>query len=151
MTNRNDIFVSASELARMGYCERQVAFDADDGQRVTPEQGRARDRGLKAHAAFYDESCRIAAASATKGRCFIATLVLGDCHDTRALRAFRDLYLRQCACGRWLVGIYYRTSPALCAWFEARPRAIRWVRLPLKALARSAGVAVQLKLGRDCE
>jgi len=91
MTDRDE-FVSASDLARMGYCERQVAFDASHGQRVTVEHERARDRGLKAHAAFYDESRRIAAASATKGRCFIATLALGECDDTRVLRAFRDLY-----------------------------------------------------------
>ena len=55
MTDRDE-FVSASDLARMGYCERQVAFDASHGQRLTVEQARARDRGLKAHAAFYDES-----------------------------------------------------------------------------------------------
>ena len=42
MTDRDE-FVSASELARMGYCERQVAFDASHGQHVTVEQERARD------------------------------------------------------------------------------------------------------------
>ena len=144
----SDEFVSASELARMGYCERQVAFDASDGQRVTVEQERARDRGLKAHAAFYDESRRIAAASATKGRCFIATLALGECDDTRVLRAFRDLYLRRSACGRWFVGAYYATSPALCCWLESRPRAIRALRWLLKGLARAAGAAVNQKVGR---
>ena len=148
MTDRNE-FVSASELARMGYCERQVAFDASHGQRMTAEQERARDRGLNAHAAFLEESRRIAAASAIKGRCFIATLALGDCDDTRTLRAFRDLYLRRSACGRWLVGTYYAASPALCAWLETRPRAIRAVRWLLKALARAAGVAVHVKVGRD--
>ena len=40
MTDRDE-FVSASDLARMGYCERQVAFDASHGQRVTVEQERA--------------------------------------------------------------------------------------------------------------
>ena len=148
MTDRDE-FVSASELARMGYCERQVAFDAYHGQRLTVEQARARDRGLKAHAVFYDESRRIAAASAAKGRCFIATLALGECDDTRALRAFRDLYLRRSACGRWLVGTYYATSPVLCAWLETRPRAIRALRWLLKGLARAAGAAVNVKVGRD--
>ena len=142
MTDRDE-FVSASELARMGYCERQVAFDASHGQHVTVEQERARDRGLKAHAAFF------AAASATKGRCFIATLALGECDDTRVLRAFRDLYLRRSACGRWFVGAYYATSPALCCWLESRPRAIRALRWLLKGLARAAGAAVNLKVGRD--
>jgi hypothetical protein len=148
MTDRDE-FVSASELARTGYCERQVAFDASHGQRVTVEQERARDRGLKAHAVFYDESRRIAAASAAKGRCFIATLALGECDDTRALRAFRDLYLRRSASGRWFVGAYYATSPALCCWLETRPRAIRALRWLLKGLASAAGAAVVLKVGRD--
>ena len=148
MTDRDE-FVSASDLARMVYCERQVAFDASHGQHVTVEQERARDCGLKAHAAFYDESRRIAAASATKGRCFIATLALGECDDTRVLRAFRDLYLRRSACGRWLVGTYYATSPALCAWLETRPSAIRALRWLLKGLARAAGAAVNVKVGRD--
>ena len=147
MTDRSDEFVSASELARMGYCERQVAFDAAYGRRSTQAQEHARERGLKAHAAFYDESRRIAAASATKGRCFVATLVLGECDDTRALRAFRDLYLRRSVCGRWLVGTYYRTSPVLCAWLETWPRAIRPLRWLLKGLARAAGAAVHRKLG----
>ena len=53
MTDRDE-FVSASELARMGYCERQAAFDACHGQRVTAEQEQARDRGLKAHADFLE-------------------------------------------------------------------------------------------------
>ena len=148
MTDRDE-FVSASELARMGYCERQAAFDACHGQRVTAEQEQARDRGLKAHADFLEESRRIAAASATQGRCFIATLVLGECDDTRGLRAFRDLYLRRSACGRWLVGTYYRASPALCGWLEKRPQAIRPLRWLLKALAGAASAAVQLKVGRD--
>jgi hypothetical protein len=148
MTDR-DAFVSASELARMSYCERQVAFDASHGQRATVEQERARNRGLKAHAVFFEESRRIAAASATKGRCFIATLALGECDDTRALRAFRDLYLRRSAGGRWFVGTYYATSPALCGWLETRPRAIRALRWLLKGLARAAGAAVNLKVGRD--
>ncbi|MDP1691783.1 MAG: CFI-box-CTERM domain-containing protein [Burkholderiaceae bacterium] len=108
------------------------------------EQKQARERGLKAHVAFYDESRRIAAASATKGRCFIATLALGECDDTRALRAFRDLYLRRSACGRWLVGTYYATSPALCGWLEARPPAIKPLRWLLRGLAREAGAAVRL-------
>jgi hypothetical protein len=54
----------------MGYCERQVAFDASHGQRLTVEQARARDRGLKAHAAFFEESRRIAVSGAQEPRLF---------------------------------------------------------------------------------
>ena len=148
MTNRNDEFVSASELARMGYCERQVAFDAIHGRRTTKAQEHSRQRGLKAHAAFYDESRRIAATSASKGRCFVATLALGECDETRALRAFRDLYLRRSSCGRWLVGTYYRMSPRLCTWLETRPLAIVAFRWILNRLARAANVAVRCRLGQ---
>lgn len=147
MANEGDPFVSASELAQMAYCERQVAFDAIHGRRSTTAQAQARERGLKAHAAFYEESRRIADASVTKGRCFVATLALGECDETRALRAFRDLYLRRSALGKWLVGTYYSLSPRLCAWLESRPTVLEWVRPILRALAHAASTAVQRKLG----
>lgn len=147
MGNRNDKFVSASDLARLGYCERQVAFDAAYGRRSTKTQEHARERGLKAHAAFYEESQRIADASNTKGRCFVATLALGECEETRALRAFRDLYLRRSVFGRWLVGTYYKLSPRLCTWLETKPTVLRLLQPTLRALGRAAGAAVQRKLG----
>lgn len=147
MDSRNDKFVSASELARLGYCERQVAFDATCGRSSTKAQQQARDRGLKAHAAFYEESRRIADASVTKGRCLVATLALGECDETRALRAFRDLYLRRSALGKWLVGTYYSLSPTLCTWLETRPTALRLVRPILRVLARAASAAVRRRLG----
>jgi hypothetical protein len=147
MGNRNDKFVSASDLARLGYCERQVAFDAACGRSSTDAQQQARDRGLKAHAAFYEEGRRIADASVTKGRCFVATLALGECDETRALRAFRDLYLRRSVFGRWLVGMYYKLSPRLCTWLETKPTALGLLQPTLRALGRAAGAAVQRKLG----
>lgn len=147
MNTRDDQFVSASELARLGYCERQVAFDATCGRRATSAQRQARDRGLKAHAAFYEEGRRIAEVSATKGRCFVATLALGECEETRALRAFRDLYLRRSASGRWLVGAYYSVSPTLCTWLETKPTVLGLVRPMLMALARAASAAVRRRLG----
>ena len=147
MTLHNDEFISASELARLSYCERQVAFDASHGRSSTKFQQQARKRGLKAHAAYYEEGRRIAEASATKGRCFVATLTLGECDETRALRAFRDLYLRRSACGRWLVGTYYRFSPRLCTLLETQSLAIRPIRWLLKMLACVASAAVYRKLG----
>lgn len=149
MTDRQDEFVSASELARMGYCERQLAFDAAHGRRATRVQKRSRQRGLKAHAVFNDEGRVIAAASATKGKCFVATLALGECDETRALRAFRDLFLRRSACGRWLIGAYYRLSPRLCTWLQTRPLAIVPLRWILNRLARAGGAAVRRRLGQD--
>lgn len=146
MDRRKDKFVSASDLARLGYCERQVAFDALCGRSSTRAQQQARDRGLKAHAAFYEEGRRIADTSVRKGRCFVATLALGECDETRALRAFRDLYLRRSALGRWLVGAYYSLSPALCAWLETKPTLLEMLRPMLRALARAAGAAVWRRL-----
>ena len=146
MDSRNRNFVSASDLARMGYCERQVAFDAAYGRRSTKPQEHARERGLKAHADFYAESQRIADASETKGRCFVATLALGECDETRALRAFRDLYLRRSVLGRWLIGTYYSVSPMLCTWLKPKPTVLNSLRPILRALGGAAGAAVQRKL-----
>lgn len=141
MKHRHDAFISASDLAKMGYCERQVAFDATLGRKVTPAQRAAQQHGLREHAAFFTESQRIAAASAKKGKCFVATAVLGDCQATRDLRTFRDLFLRRSKIGRRMVRAYYRFSPRLCDWLQARPAAARilaWLLVPVARLARTA-------------
>ena len=120
--NRTDRdLVSASELAQLGYCERVAHFDWRYGARRSHEQLRAQDRGNAAHDQFYKDSVAIARASERKGRCFVATLALGECAETSALRAFRDLYLRRSDVGRWCIGAYYRFSPALCRGLERRP------------------------------
>jgi hypothetical protein len=81
--SRNDReLVSASELAQLGYCERVAHFDWRDGARRTSEQVKAQDRGNAAHDQFYRDSVTIARASEKKGRCFVATLALGECRDT---------------------------------------------------------------------
>lgn len=147
MADEDHHFVSASELAQMAYCERQVAFDAIHGRRSTTAQAQSRQRGLTAHAAFYEESRRIADASVTKGRCFVATVALGECDETRALRAFRDLYLRRSVLGRWFVRSYYGFAPRVCTWLETKPAVLEWIRPVLRALAHAASTAVRRKLG----
>lgn len=142
----DDGFVSASEIARLAYCERQVAFDAAFGRRATRDQRHAQLRGQRAHEAFYRESQRIAKASERKGQCFVATLALGDCSETRALRAFRDLYLRRSIAGRWLIAAYYRTSPHLCRWMKTKPRLVHASRPPLRVLAWVAAALVDRTL-----
>jgi len=147
MKHRQETFVSASDLAKMGYCERQVAFDATLGRQVTPAQRAAQRHGLREHAAFFTESQRIAAASAKKGKCFVATAVLGgDCQATRDLRAFRDLFLRRSTIGRRMVRVYYRLSPRLCDWVQARPAAKRVLAWLLVAVARLARSAIRAKV-----
>ncbi|KAK0039478.1 hypothetical protein Bpfe_031065 [Biomphalaria pfeifferi] len=110
---KRDDYVSASDLARLGYCERQVAFDAACGEASTPQQREDRSRGTAAHKSFYDEGRRIANRSAKRGYCFVATLALGECEETNALRAWRDLYLRRSIIGRRLIHLYYLVSPRL--------------------------------------
>ena len=141
-----DDYISASELAKLGYCERKVAFDAAHGPRTTSSQRRAQDHGLRAHEAFYEEGRRIVLASERKGRCFVATLALGECEQTRALRVFRDLYLRRLTTGRWFIHTYYRYSPALCAWLETRPKTLQVVRWLVQASARLAVAAVAVRI-----
>jgi len=51
-------FVSASELARVGLCERMVLLEHRFGQRLSPARLAATDRGRRAHARFLREGAR---------------------------------------------------------------------------------------------
>ncbi len=104
--------VSASELAQMGVCERLVVFEHRHGKRSTDIQREAIRRGLQEHGRFYRDGVRV---SEKKGRCYLATLTFGSGPETAALRMFRDRVLRPNAMGRWLIWLYYRTAPAICA------------------------------------
>lgn len=151
MTNKprhDDDFIRASDLARMGYCEREVVYDARFGQKITAARTNARDRGNRAHGEFYRDARRVADASARKGKCFVATLALGECEETRTLRALRDLYLRDHAIGRCLIAAYYAASPRLCSWLRGRPAALEFTRKILRAFSRAAAIAVERKLRR---
>lgn len=140
--------VSASELAQLGYCERVAHFDWRYGAKRSPEQLKAQERGNAAHHQFYEESVAIARASEKKGRCFVATLALGECAETSALRAFRDLYLRRSAPGRWFVGTYYRLGPVVCDLLSQHPRLLPVVRLGLSMAAKVSARAVARRMVR---
>lgn len=145
-TDRAGRMVSASEIARLAFCERQIRLDVLRGRRTSEQQRAARHRGDVAHRAFYEESRRLAERSARRGRCFIATLALGDSPQTFALRQFRDLYLRRTRWGRAIVGTYYRYSPIACEALEARPHLLVVTRWTLRLFASAAGVAVRVRL-----
>lgn len=51
-------FVSASELARMGLCERMVVLEHRFGQRLSPAGLAETTRGRRAHAQFLREGKR---------------------------------------------------------------------------------------------
>lgn len=140
--------VSASELAQLGYCERVAHFDWRLGAKRSPEQLKAQERGNAAHHQFYEESVAIVRASEKKGRCFVATLVLGECAETNALRAFRDLYLRRSAPGRRFIGSYYRLGPDVCNLLREHQRLLSAVRLGIALAGRLAGRAVARRLKR---
>lgn len=140
--------VSASELAQLGYCERVAHFDWRYGAKRSPEQLVAQDRGNAAHDQFCQDSLAIARASERKGRCFVATLALGECAETSALRAFRDLYLRRTALGRRFIAIYYRIGPAVCDLLSRHPGLLSALRLGLVPAGRMAARAVARRLAR---
>lgn len=141
--------VNASDIARLAYCERQIRFDAIRGRRTSAVQGAARRRGRAAHQVFYEESQRLAERSDRRGRCFVATMALGDAPDTLALRQFRDLYLRRSAWGRTLIAAYYRYSPTVCVALADRPGLLKLTRGALRLLARAAAIAVRRSLQKN--
>ena len=124
--------VSASELAQMGVCERLVVFEHRQGRRRTPEQRSAIERGLQAHERFYRDGL---VSSDARGRCFIATMLYGEGHETRVLRRFRDRALRPWAWGRWLIVLYYRVAPGMCEVLARWPVAQSATRVALRPIA----------------
>lgn len=149
-SNTDARVVSASEIARLAFCERQIRLDVLRGRRTSEHQRAARQRGDAAHRGFYEESRRLAERSAKRGKCFIATLALGESPETHALRQFRDLYLRRRPWGRAFIGAYYRFSPIACDVLAASPRLLMVTRWLLQLLAAAAGVAVRMRLRKDC-
>lgn len=136
--------VSASELAQMGVCERLVRFERRHGRRSHAFQYAAIRRGLREHERFYRDGIR---AANRKGRSFIATLVFGEGPETAALRRFRDGILRPHAIGRRLIGMYYRTTPAICEVLQTKPWLQSIVRTILKPVAWVAKRSVHGKGG----
>jgi len=70
------------------------------------------------------------------GGCFIATAAFGTpmAAEVRYLRAFRDEYMLTNAPGRWLVDLYYRSSPPLAEWLRSHETPRAWVRAGLAPL-----------------
>ncbi len=147
----SDNYASASEVARLAYCERQISLDLRFGPQSTEVQDRRRDQGNIAHAAFHRDA-RLAGHprdyANQKPWCFVACLAFGqDAPQTRALRAFRDNVLRPHGAGRALIRWYYKLSPAICDALRSRPLVLALCRAALAllvvpvadALARAAG------------
>lgn len=113
-------YVSAKDLAEMGFCEKRVLLAQLHGEQTTPSQQEDVRRGLAAHQQYYEQG--VAAVSSDR-RCFIATCVFGEsAPQTQDLRAFRDSVLLPHWWGRLAVGLYYRIAPAACAILRRSPR-----------------------------
>ncbi|AEF88862.1 hypothetical protein DelCs14_1842 [Delftia sp. Cs1-4] len=120
-------YVSASEIAAMGMCERRMVLEHRHGRRLSAGQHEAVLRGRRLHAAF--DAQAEAGQAGLRGRCFIATQVFGStAPQTSVLRRYRDRVLRASAPGRCLIAWYYRAAPRVCAWLARHP----WARVPVR-------------------
>lgn len=137
MNKRETASVSASQLAQMGTCERMVQLEHQLGRRTTRLQDRAIARGLAEHHRFKVASTRLMATSGDRpgGRCFIATLTLGEGHQLTTLREYRDTVLKRSSFGRKLVYRYYRMGPRLCSFLARHTRLQRLTRLVVQVLS----------------
>lgn len=146
---RNGGWCRASDLAEMGVCERRIWLAVRYGKLSTPEQDRARARGVGHHQVFHRGALSgIEAAPSTsepKRWCFIATVVYGEnAAETQLLRRFRDVCMRPCRTGRWFVKLYYRFSPALARAVADKPRLRMACAVALRPLVAIAGLALRL-------
>ena len=147
--------VSASELSKMGACERLVLFEARYGKRKSPCQQEAIKRGRAEHDKFFRDAVRSesdVSTSLAKPWCFCASLAWGpEAPETNLLRKFRDRILRKTAFGRWFIRVYYRAAPKVCKHLEGRRRIIHALRLGLMPAVwiAKAMLAKQNEHGRD--
>ena len=130
---------NASDLAQMGYCERQVVFKYATGDRATPAQRKAREEGEAAHRHAHELALASQNASrqAPDSRCFVASCLYGiDDPRTDLLRAWRDRVLQPRMSGRVLISAYYSAGPAMVRLLQAAPRLRGWTRALMDALVR---------------
>ena len=100
-------YISATQLAKLGKCERQIYLDNKYGEDKSLVRQDIK-RGDKEHEEF-----RLHLTGKDK-RCFIATAIFGAmAPETIALRCWRDEWLLNCRIGRLGVNIYYQFSPAV--------------------------------------
>lgn len=123
--------MTGKELAEMGFCEKRVQLAHLHGEHVTLEQQRDRARGQLAHERYLADGL----SSRGGRRCFVATCVFGqDAPETQVLREYRDAVLLRCRPGRWIVGLYYSTSPSLCVYLAGSAAAMAMTRRLLRVV-----------------
>lgn len=130
---RKPRYRSASEVAKITFCERKIVLDARFGDEGNAYNRARRQEGDRLHAEL--------AGGAPASRCYIATAVFGAVSpETMLLRLFRDRVLARASAGRAAIGAYYRIGPTLARWFGRPPwnamvrAALRITILPLARL-----------------
>jgi hypothetical protein len=123
--------ISATELAKMGKCDRQVYLDHHHGEDTSLTATYIK-RGNQEHEQFNRQL------SGKDKRCFIATAVFGiDAIETNILRQFRDEHLMPYSPGRIFTSLYYRTSPYVVILIEKYPVLMIPIRAVLRWFTRS--------------
>ena len=141
---QRESFVSAKDLAEMGFCEKRVLMAHRHGQRMTPEQQRSAARGQRAHRQYYLEGLAAAAQRGVDRRCFVATCLFGDeAWQTIVLRRYRNEVLLRTQLGRLLVAAYYETAPRVCRVLTRLP----WMQSPVRMLVGVLARAVCRRAG----
>jgi hypothetical protein len=124
--SRRPHYVSASDIASLGYCETKLVLEATHGEIVTEHQAQARVRGQVEHQRFDQLATTHHNPAPTpegRGPCWIASAVYGvNDPRTNELRDFRDEVLMRNPVGRLLVRGYYRASPPVARALARRPR-----------------------------
>lgn len=138
-------FVSAKDLAEMGFCEKRVLLAHQYGQRMTPEQQRSAARGQRAHQNYYLEGLAAAECGVDR-RCFVATCLFGaDAWQTIVLRRYRDEVLLCSRLGRLLVAAYNAVAPRMCRVFTWLP----WMQPSVRTLVGVLASAVRRRAGKS--
>lgn len=142
-------FVSASELAQMGACERYIAFEKRYGKIRSPEQIKAMQRGNNAHDKFHREALtvnpRVRSSLEAKPWCFIASCVFPapNAPETRTLRALRDRILRRSQAGRRVIILYYRWSAPIARLIGPHRAARAVARVLLRPVVATARLVLK--------
>lgn len=138
-TRRNQ-YTSASELAQMAVCERQVLLRAKMGDRKTARQEVAAKWGNSVHDQIHREGHTPSYPQDRNAdkRCFIATAVYGlDAPETTRLRRFRDEALIGNPLGKMLVALYYGISPPIARMLDHNQHARGLIKWALDAVVRA--------------
>jgi hypothetical protein len=125
--------VSATELAKMGKCERQIYLDAKYGE-STELTASYIEKGNRDHEKFQRTI------TGQDKRCFVATAIFGqDAPETVFLRQFRDEWLLTNLPGRMFTSLYYNISPSIVELLQQWPTLLKSTRWILCWLIRIGG------------